>query len=369
MHAQIISKPVTSMTGTARYTMELYCGLRAHGVDVTLTSPQPFTLPVINPILQHFGIDSSAFFNSYPLFVAHTDANIVHIPTQTMATLLWLNPMRQPVVVTVLDIIPFLVRHDPLLRTFRHIVDERFYHAALAALRRADAIIAISDYTRRTLIETLGIPPERIHVVYLGVDQQRFVPLEVPEDFRLRTGLREDRRYILYVGSEDPRKNLKSLLRAFAQVHRSLPDVELIKVGAAHFDAQHAELLSLARVLGVEDAIHFFEHVTDEELPHFYNASSMLAMLSYYEGFGFPVIEAMACGIPVVISNRTSLPELAGGLASLVDPDDIDGIASALIEVLSCPTHPASEWREQASKFTWQSTIQQTLEVYQQLGR
>ncbi len=365
LRVQIIAKPGSRRTGTGRYADELQRGLAAAGVDVVVTEP---TRPphVFNRLTHAAGVDLPAFLGSYPLHAPLERSRLLHLPTQTMATLLAIQRPRQPVVVTVLDIIPILVRNNPALRVFGHRADEAFYELAVRSLRRADAILAISDYTKRTLVEFAGLSPERIQVTPLGVDSEWFRPQPVPTDFYARYALRAESPYVLYVGSEDPRKNLPVLLRALAQAREQIPELEMLKVGAAHHTAERARLQTLAGELGIGGALHFVEGVPDIDLPLFYCTARVFAIPSLYEGFGLPVLEAMACGTPVVISNRTSLPEVGGDCALQVDATRSDELADAILTALRDPASP-SDLRAHAQQFSWKTTVAQTLRVYEEV--
>jgi len=336
MRVQLIAKPDPEMTGTSRYASELHRGLQESGVDVRLTFPDPF--PPAGPLtrgLKRLGMDLRTFFASYPLRVRLDQADVYHITSQTMAALLCFQRFPAPVVVTVLDIIPHLVRGDRELNTSRHVLDRFFYRLALAGLRRADALIAISQYTKRTLVEVLNLPADRVHVVYPAVDHNKFCPLEVPDAFRAKYGLSADWRYILYVGSDDPRKNLPTLLHALAAARQQFSGVKLLLVGSSQFPQERQHLTDLVETLGLQGQVLFLERVADEDLPLLYNLAGALAMPSVYEGFGLPVAEAMACGTPVVCSNATSLPEVAGSAALLVSAHDAGEMATALLRALN----------------------------------
>lgn len=367
VNVQIINKPGAGLTGTSRYIYELQRGLQACGDAVTFTTPTlPRLLRFPARMARYVGFDLRAFFTTYPLAVDIRDsASLVHIPTQTMATILRWRRVRRPVVVTVLDIIPYLVRDDPVLNSFRHALDRQLYQMALEGLRHADALIAISNYTRDTLVQTLNIPPERIHVIHLGVDHCRFRRALPPPDFYWRYGIDPNRHYLLYVGSDDPRKNLDTLIHALRIVRRQ-EDVELLKVGAPHFTPQRQRLRDLIHTLRLDGAVCFYDDVPDDDLPHFYNASSVLVMPSLYEGFGFPVIEAMACGTPALIANASSLPELGGEVAPRFDPYSPDDLADAILNLLQQPEDP-SRWQDQAARFTWENTVHRTRAVYENL--
>lgn len=335
MRIQLIAKPDSGMTGTSRYTSGLYQGLREAGVDVRLTFPEPPPVPA--PVvrgLRRLGMDLRAFFASYPLRAYLDDADVYHITTQTMATLLWFQRIH-PVIVTVHDIIPYLVRHDAELNTFRHPVDYLFYRLALVGLRRADALIAVSESTKRTLVEALGLPAGQIHVIHEAVDHEKFHPMAVPDPFHAKYKLdKEGRRYVLYVGSDDPRKNLRTLVQAFAMVRQQAEDAKLLKVGLPCFAQERARLLALVAELELQECVLFFEHVPDEDLALFYNVADVFVMPSLYEGFGLPVLEAMACGKPVIISDRGALPEVGGSAALTVNPTDIVRLAAQITHVL-----------------------------------
>lgn len=335
LKVQLIAKREAGISGTSRYTGEIQRGLLAAGVDVRLTFPAPPPLPrAMVEMLKQFGVDLDTFFAACPVRVPIEPADIYHIPAQTMATLLCFQRFPRPVVVTVLDIIPHLVRGDGELDTSRHVVERIFYRLAMLGLKRADAIIAISEYTKRSLVETLGVAPERIHVVYPAVDREHFHPLDVPDSFRSKYDLGPQWRYILNVGSDDPRKNLPTLLQALAVVKEKCTNVRLIKIGSLQFPEEHRRLMNLVDALGLGQYVQFLDRVSDEELPLFYNLADVLAMPSLYEGFGLPVAEAMACGTPVVCSHTTSLPEVGGFAVLLISPRDRDDLATALIHVL-----------------------------------
>jgi len=368
MRVQLIAKADSATTGTSRYASMLCQGLRDLGLDVALLFPNTYPLPgPLMQVLKRSGIDLQAFFASYPLRIRLEQADIYHITTQTMATPLWLQRFPAPVVVTVHDIIPYLVRGDSQLNTSGHVANRLFYRLALSSLRRADALVAVSQYTKRTLVENLGLPCERIHVVYQAVDLQKFRPLEVPDEFRARHGLGRDWRYVLYVGSDDPRKNLATLVQSFALLRQKLPQVKLLKVGAPHFYQERQRLLAVVADLGIREDVLFFDQVPDDELPFFYNVADVLAMPSLYEGFGLPVAEAMACGTPVVCSEATSLPEAAGGAALLVDPARAEEIAVALQTVLDDRVLAADlrgQGLDRAAALTHRAAVDGLLDAY-----
>jgi glycosyltransferase involved in cell wall biosynthesis len=336
MRIALVAKPGSEPTGVGRYTGYLRALLAALGHDLLVVHP---TVPLPGIFLQAMrtllGWDMEAFLNNHPIWARYPQADLYHVTSQNLATLLLLRRLPGPTVVTVHDIIPWLVRDDPLLRVYDHRLAEWFDWLALAGLRRADALIAVSNYTKQTLVDELGIPADRIHVVYEAVDTGHFRPHQVPRSFTEHYCLAQESLHVLFVGSEDPRKNLSTLIRAFAEVKREVGNVRLLKVGAYHFEPERERLSRLITELGLEDDVRFFGQVPEKDLPLFYNAAHVLVLPSFYEGFGLPVAEAMACGTPVVCSNATSLPEVAGPAALLVSPRDPEAMATALLRVLT----------------------------------
>ena len=239
-----------------------------------------------------------------------------------------------------------------------------------AAVARAAAIIAVSETTKRDLVRHLGVPPQRVHVVYEGIDHALFRP--VPR--RLA-----DPPYLLFVGAEHPRKNLAALLRALAELKRDplLGDLRLVKVGAAGTAEApfRAATRMLMRELGLRlgpDVVLVDEHVPDEDLPAYYSGAACFVLPSRYEGFGFPPLEAMACGCPAVVSTAGSLPEVTGGAALTAAPSDVPALASAIRRVLLEPG-VASDLRArglaQAARFSWDRAARATQQVYDAVWR
>ena len=368
--AVLVAKPGGPNTGVGRYVHMLQRGLQEVRVEVSRVAPIVPPFPAAGyAALSHARVDLRTFLTNYPVWAEYPTADIYHLTSQNLASLLVSRRPRGRVVVTVHDIIPFMLRGDAELSSYRTIADRIFDRLAMTGLKRADRIMSDSHYTKRCLIEQLGIPASRIDVVYLGIDHERFRPSLAPPSLYQRYGLAMDRSYLLYTGSEDPRKNLITLLQALARVRRERPDVHLIKVGRAHFDQQRTRLTDLADELGVRPAIHFLDEVPEEDLVLLYSLADICVMPSLYEGFGFPVLEAMACGTPVVCARAASLPELAGDAALLFDPgpDAADALAAAIRDILEHPEHRQElrhRGRQQASRFRWSTCARQTLAVY-----
>ena len=246
----------------------------------------------------------------------------------------------------------------------------RYYNLQIeAAVRRADHILVDSQSTRADLIRMLNVKPERITVHLLGVDS-RFCPLPPHLLEANRRALNLPDRYLLFVGTFEPRKNILGLLQAYQIVCQRLADVPaLLLVGRRGwlFD----ETMAAIEHLHLSSRVTLREDITDEWLPTVYNQASALVMPSFYEGFGFPALEAMACGTPTIVSDRSSLPEVVGDAGLLVNPDDPAALAAALERALTDADWRAAARRaglERAAAFTWERTAAIALSVYQQVS-
>lgn len=370
MKIALIAKPGSVNTGVGRYAWMLEQSLTAAGVEVERVNPVVPRLPAsIYGLLRSARVDLRTFLTNFPIWADYPAADVYHLTSQNLATLLLFRRPKGKVVITVHDIIPYMLGDDPLLSSYRTLADRLFDRIAMAGLKRADALIADSAYTRQCLVDYLGLPAHKITVVHLGIDHERFRPVRATNDVRQRYGLHEDRRYLLYVGSEDPRKNLPLVMRMLAMVRREYPDVALIKVGRPHFENERRRLIDLANDLGMESAIHFLDDVPEHDLPLLYNTADVCITASLYEGFGFPVLEAMACGTPVVCADATSLPELVGDAALLFrhGPEATMLFSNAVARALSDDKlrHTMREkGLSQADAFRWSRTASQVLDLY-----
>ncbi len=244
----------------------------------------------------------------------------------------------------------------------------RTYLRLLAQLscRRAGRVIAISESTRRDLVKQWGLPAGKITVAYPGVGEQfQPLPADRVEAFRARRKLPET--FMLHVGTLQPRKNLVRLIQAYRKLQT---DVKLVLVGGKGWLYQ--EILDEIERLNLQNDVIMPGYVPADELPLWYNAAAALAFPSLYEGFGFPVVEAMACGTPVVTSNVSSMPEAAGTggkrAALLVDPHDTGALADALDRILvdkALREELQNKGLKQSARFTWQQTAAATVAAYQ----
>ncbi len=190
--------------------------------------------------------------------------------------------------------------------------------------RRASHVITVSEFSKQRIVANLGIPESRITVIPAAIDEFWFQSVERK---------RSDRPYVLTVSGEAPSKNLSRLIEAFAQTHRTRPEVRLIVAGVK--PAAHDHFQNLASMLGVDDDVTFVPFLSDEELRSLYQNAEIFVCASLTEGFGIPVLEAMASGVPLACSKTSSIPEVSGDAAWYFDPCDSDSISDTLTQLLT----------------------------------
>ncbi len=237
------------------------------------------------------------------------------------------------------------------------------------SIARADRVLADSAHTRSDIVSLLGVSPDKVEVLYSGVPA-RFQPEAEPgerERLRARYDI-GDQPYVLSVGTLQPRKNYLRLIRAFANLKPETlkPETQLVIAGGRGW--LYEDIFSEAERHG--DRVRILGFVDEGDLPALYRSAALFAFPSLYEGFGLPVLEAMACGVPVVCSNASSLPEVAGKAGLLVDPLDTDGLAEAMRRVLEdsgLRREMIARGVAQAARFTWERAARQLLDVFDSL--
>jgi glycosyltransferase involved in cell wall biosynthesis len=320
-----VSPLVQTRAGTARYLKALLHELRAR--DDVEVSTRSFGGPNRLSTLVRDGV-------WYPFLLGRgRSADVLHCPT-------YRGPLRPtiPLVVTVHDLA--VLRHPETFNTWTRTYSPRAVPRVLQAARR---IIAVSDFTRRELVQLLDVPEEKIRVV----------PNGVAEEFT-KDGPSAEGDYVLAVGTLEPRKNLHRLIEA---VRRS--DLELRVVGARGWG-------------GVEvhgNGVRWLGEVSDAELARLYRGALCLAYPSLYEGFGIPVLEAMACGAPVVTARGTAMEEVADGAAVLVDASDPAEIAAGIEQAAANRVELVARGLERANAFRWDSAAAATVAVYREAAQ
>ncbi len=361
-----ISPLCKSRTGVAMYTYYLVRALSRIDTEntymlytngaVSLDFPLPpnfFIRPTQMPLPQfqlwfHFGL---------PVFLRRDKIDIFH------GTNFLIPPMPGcKTVSTVHDLTSITMRS-------KHKLFHRISHGLFlkGSLRRADRLIAVSSFTASE-IERLFPGYAKKTSVILEAASPEFVRID---DRRRLAAVRAKyslpERFILFVGTLEPRKNIAGLLRAFASVHKGIPH-KLVVVGGRGW--KYSDIFDLVGELGIESSITFTDYVPSGDLPAIYNLAELMVYPSFFEGFGLPPLEAMACGTPVVTSNRSSIPEVVGDAAILVNPENTDEIAAGILRVLEDERVREAlieKGLERARLFTWEGCAAKTLAIYKSM--
>lgn len=373
--------------------------LSLDGVAPPLAGIGQYSLHIARGLLKHPAIEKAKFFSAYqwnddPEFALHANQPISHarrwIPCKTLALHLYTYARR--------TLFRFQARHfrDYLLHVpsylllpfdgpsitnihdLSHIHYPHFHpkerisllrHHLPRTLEQASLVITGSDFIRQEIIDILGVAKNRVVTIYNGVDAAFRPHNRAESNSVLATFGLEHNRYLLVVNTLEPRKNLLRLVSAYARLAPELRKLyPLVLAGANGWLTD--ELEKCVKPLEAQGTVRRLGYVSQVDLPSLYSGARAFAFPSLYEGFGFPVLEAMASGIPVLTSNRSSLPELAGNAALLIDPEDVEQMTVSLEQLLT-----DSEWRgfavkagiQQAKKFSWQRCVNETVEHYRRV--
>ncbi len=355
--------------GISQYTLRLlaeYAKLGLHDEFVILQSRKDRTILVDQPNFRRRSIWTPPHHRLeqilLPLELASLDIQVLHSPD-------FIPPFRRRrtcrSVITIHDL-NFLLYPEFLTPE-----SASYYGQIDQAVRNCDHIIAVSESTKRDIIRLTGAPENKITVVYEAAH-----PLYRPvHDEAFLQGIRSkfslSDPFILFVSTIEPRKNVTRLLEAYRHLLDSYHSpANLILAGEKGwlFD----EVFALVHKLGLQERARFIGRVSPEDLLGLYNAAAVLVHPAFYEGFGLPPLEAMACGTPVVISNRSALPEIAGDAALMVDPTDVEGMAVAIWRLLTDQAlhqQMSEKGLTRARLFSWERAAQETLEIYRRLAQ
>jgi glycosyltransferase involved in cell wall biosynthesis len=295
-----------------------------------------------------------------PSLIRQKHIDVLHSPVNVLPVLL---PRCCAGVVTLHDL-AFLRFPNAFTRS------KRFYHQmfTVRSIRQASMVIAVSESTKKDAVDLIGVPSERVKTVYPCIDA-RFSSAYKDEElqiFREKHGLADG--YLLYLGTLEPRKNITTLIEAYAQLRKTYAIHEKLVLAGGKgwlYDAIFARV----EQLGLSSEVLFAGFVADSELALWYCAASAFVFPSLYEGFGIPVAEALACGVPVITSNVSSLPEAGAGIALCIDPQSVEALVAAIHTALTDQT-----FRQKCStmapvvtqRFAAQRMVEQTIQVYEQ---
>jgi glycosyltransferase involved in cell wall biosynthesis len=291
----------------------------------------------------------------YPLKARKRQGDVNHIVDHSYGHLAYaLDPSKT--VVTCHDLNP--LKHEESW------LNLRLFKYSVGGLKKAARIISDSAATKKDLIKFLGIAPDKIRVIPLGVEE-KFRVAEKQRKYDLPNG-----KIILHVGGSGYNKNVEGILNALSTINNQQSTI-FVKVGSDFTGSQK----SLIKKLCLEDRVKYLGQVSEDDLVALYNLADVFVFPSFYEGFGLPILEAMACGTPVVTSNCSSMPEVAGEAAILVDPYNVESIAEGISRVIyyhtteygKRPQRLVQRGLERAKKFTWKRTAEETSKVYEEI--
>ena len=235
-----------------------------------------------------------------------------------------------------------------------------------ASVKRAEKIITGSEAAKADIVNLLNVAEEKVEVTRFGLEEI-FHPVDDEKLLPLREKYRLPERFILFVGTIEPRKNILNLVRAFHKLDR---DMSLVIAGRKGWLFE--EIFKEVERLNLGERINFLDYFSETDLPLLYNAASVFVYPSLYEGFGFPPLEAMACGVPVITSNKSSLPEIVGEAGILINPEDVGEIREAIISVVdddSLAQEMIRKGLERAKRFSWEKCARKTLKLYREVGK
>jgi len=348
-------------SGTGRYTVQLLHGLNAlQGPDFEVIAAWPRDLDPPEgmrvPSARYGGGTLQRLLDEHfklPKSADEAAADLLHYPAN-------FGPWRarKPVVVTVHDL--SFLRHPEWFPRSRSLY---YRHAIRRTVRTATRIIADSEATAADLRELLRVPGEKVDVIPLGVEP-RFAPASAAAQQAAREKYRLPERFFLYIGTLEPRKNLAALIRAWVRIAWTIEE-DLVIAGRAGW-----RMGALAEAIAENphpDRLHLPEHIKDADLPAVLSAATAFVWPSLWEGFGLPPLEAMACGVPVLCSSTSSLPEVTGDAALLVNPTDEAAIGAGmqgLAQDTALRDTLHAQGLKRAAEFTWRRTAMLTLESY-----
>ncbi len=368
----------------------MHIAIDAHSVGAQLAGNETYAVNLIEALAE---IDQT---NQYTLFVTTREAidrfanrwpnfkarqTLPHTPLVRIPLTLSAELRRHPVdvlhvqytapplppcpVVTTIHDLSF----EHLPETFRRRSRTQLRLTVRRTARKAALILTLSEFSRKDIIETYAVDPERV-LVTPAAAPPGFAPLDDEtklKEIRKRYGINAN--YLFALGSIQPRKNLTRLIEAYASLRRARPrdDIPQLVIGGKRGWLDR-EVFRAAQQDDLKDSIRFIGYVAEENLPALYTGATCFVYPSYFEGFGLTVVEAMQCGAPVIAGNKTSIPEIAGGAALLLDPFDTAALAEAIGRVIDNPDYRAElrvKGLQRAAEFNWITTARSTLKAYE----
>lgn len=355
---------VANRTGTENYSYQLL----KHILELESTHAYRLYLRgnLDDPILKHSRVDQKVIglprlWTQLGLAteVMLRRPDLLFIPAHTLPVI---RPRNMPTVVTIHDL------GAEYLPQYHQFPSKLYLNKSTEyAISQASHLIAVSEFTRQDIINKYQVDPDRVTAIPLGVDLEANRRASSTEIEKVRQKHHLNQNYVLFVGTIQPRKNLTRLIEAYAKI---LPtDYDLVLAGGKGWLSD--EIYNSPARRGISERVKFLGYIDELDKPALYSGATATALVSLFEGFGLPAIESMACGTPVLASNASSIPEVVGKAAVLVDPNDVDSIAAGLSRLLydqSLRQDLSVKGLKQAAKFSWQHTASQTLAVFEKFG-
>lgn len=296
-----------------------------------------------------------------PIILKNTDVQLYHVPQNGVGLP---EDKNCRFIITLHDVIPCKMPEtvsEKYLNIFSNVMPK--------ILSKCDAVITVSNYSKNDIANQFNFPKNKIYVTYLAGEKiyhpinRQFCKSFIKEKYKM-----EDE-FILYVGGFSPRKNILSLINAFSQL-KYVYKKKINLVIAGHKGKSYEIYKKRTEELHIEDSVIFPGFIPKEELPYFYNAAEIFVYPSFYEGFGLPPIEAMSCGVPVIASNVTSIPEVLQDAAILIAPSDVDELCNAMCRILNDDELKRAlklKGFKRASSLSWDKTALKTIEIYKKI--
>jgi glycosyltransferase involved in cell wall biosynthesis len=296
----------------------------------------------------------------FPQSLKSNNIDVYHIPQNGIGM-----PQKKTCnyISTIHDLIPYIMPE-----TVGKGYLKRFITAMPQIVQNSDTIITVSEFSKKDIIKIFNVEENKIKVTPLAAEDY-FKPIDLEKsNYYIKANYNIDYNYILYIGGFSPRKNVRALLIAFSRLYKHLSkNYKILILGSAN--DEHSYLISLCESLNISDKVIFTGYVPYEALPYFYNSCSVFVYPSLYEGFGLPPLEAMSCGVPVITSNISSIPEVVGDAALLINPFDTEELKNALERVLESKAlsdELSTKGYNRSKMFNWEKTAAQTLKIYEE---
>lgn len=364
MHIAILRAMPGESISMDVYADGLVAGLRAIQPELQITEVAPYPLKDSSSWTMGLRKYYERFWH-FPRTIVKQKVNIFHIIDHSYGHLAyWLRGTEIPIVVTCHDLINLTYPEDLNVQARLPLISAKAWQFSVQGMHQADHIVAVSSFTATDIVQKLNIASEQITVVPDAVESLfRSLPQKEVESFRRKHNISPETMCLLHVGSVQPRKNVLTILKVVEALKNKGLSVCFLKAGADFTDEQKVYM----QAYGIENDVVYLGKVDKDILVKAYNAANMFLFPSLHEGFGMPILEAMACGTPVITSNASSMPEVAGDAAILVEPTDVQAIVEAVLRLWKDSVYQElliDRGFARVKAFTWEAVAEQVCLIY-----